>query len=214
MRLRRFMILVVFCLLGCDDTLQLGTSDGGPMSADGGGGGSGSGSGSGPTTGEAPSAACLGDMAGFGCVNVDGGVDPDTCTSECEAAAVGGCHVDSFTAQSDCNTLCQGCDTQTQVTCLQGTSCSALVSALNGHGTLCGFANAGGASVEPACCAQVCEHAAEVGCNVAQSTADSECVTLCASSPNWSQLNCVLSVPCSMLVGALGGQASICGIGG
>ena len=51
MRLRRFMILVVFCLLGCDDTLQLGTSDGGPMSADGGGGGSGSGSGSGSESG-------------------------------------------------------------------------------------------------------------------------------------------------------------------
>jgi hypothetical protein len=152
-------------------------------------------------------------MAGFGCSTADGSVDPTTCQSDCEAAA-GACQIDSFTAQADCSTICFACDTQTQVACLQATSCSALVSALNGNGTFCGFANAGGGSVDPACCAQVCEHAAEVGCNVAESTANSECVTLCSSSPNWSQLNCVEAVPCSMLLGALSGQGSICGIGG
>jgi hypothetical protein len=218
MRLRRVMILVVFWVLGCDSSLPLGSNDGGPPASEGGvesgardSSPVSSSDDSGQPSGPAPSAACLGAMASFGCTEADGSVDPPTCESDCEATAAG-CHVDSFTATADCTTLCSGCDTQAQVACLQSTSCSALVTALNGQGTLCGFPNAGGASVDPACCAQVCEHAARVGCNVGESTANAECVALCSSSPNWSQLNCVLAVPCSALLGALEGPGSVCGI--
>jgi hypothetical protein len=140
-------------------------------------------------------------------------VDPATCALDCEDAAVQGCHVDHATANSDCTTLCSQSPTKSQVTCLQSTPCSALVAALNGQGTLCGFPNAGGGPVAPACCAESCEYAAIVGCNVDTSTAKSECVTtLCSSSPNWSQLNCVQNVACSALVGALMGQGTVCGI--
>jgi hypothetical protein len=165
----------------------------------------------GPGSGTPPSAKCLGadTTGGF---EVEGGVDPATCAQDCEDAAVQGCHVDSTTANWDCMTLCSQSPTKSQVTCLQNTQCSALVTALNGQGTLCGFPNAGGGSVAPACCAQSCEYAAVVGCNVDNDTADSECVNLCSSSPNWSQLNCVQNVPCSALVGALMGEGTVCGI--
>jgi hypothetical protein len=195
MSLRTVVILAFLYALGCSSTLPLGSNDGGG-SMSGGDAGSGPGS-SGPTS----LPKCFGNGSAFACSGGDGSVDPSACQSDCETAAAA-CNVGSFTAEADCSTLC-----------LQGTSCSALVSALNGHGTLCGFANAGGGSVDPSCCAQVCEYAATVGCNVGGSTADSECVSLCASSPNRTQLSCVLAVPCTMLVGALGDQGKICGIG-
>jgi hypothetical protein len=196
MRSRSFTSLLMFLVVGCSGGLQVGDNDGGST---------------GVAPGMAPSAKCLGNEVSDG-FEVEGGVDPATCALDCENVAVQGCHVDSTTAHWDCSTLCSGSPTEREVTCLQNTPCSTLVPALNGQGTLCGFPNAGGGSVTPACCAQSCEYAAIVGCNVETGTADSECVTLCSSSPNWSQLNCVQNVTCTALVGALMGQGAVCGI--
>ena len=196
MRLRSFMGSLMLLAVGCSSALQVGDDAG-----DSTGGGS----------SPPPSPQCLQGVTSAG-FEVEGGVDPETCALDCQDAAVQGCHVESTTANWDCMTLCSGSPTKSQVTCLQKTPCPALVSALDGQRTLCGFPNAGGRSVAPACCAQSCEYAAIVGCNVDTGTADSECVHLCSSSPNWSQLNCVQNVTCSMLVGALAGQGTVCGI--
>jgi hypothetical protein len=197
MRLQSSMSLFVFLVVGCSNGLQLGdNNDGGPT---------------GPGSGPAPSAKCLGDIISSG-FESEGGVDPATCATDCEDAAVQGCQMDPTAAKSDCSALCSKSAVKSQVTCLQDTPCPALLSALNGQSTLCGFPNAGGGSVAPACCAQSCEYAAIVGCNVDTDTANSECVNLCSSSPNHSQLDCVQNVSCADLLGALSGQGTVCGI--
>jgi hypothetical protein len=68
--------------------------------------------------------------------------------------------------------------------------------------------------VDPEDCENDCSDPAIFGCNVDQDTADAECMTLCASSPNAKQLACLAASPCTKLVSALANGTSICGITG
>jgi hypothetical protein len=72
--------------------------------------------------------------------------------------------------------------------------------------------DAGSPTATPVECADECTNAAVFGCNVGVNVAQSECVTLCTSSPTDSQLTCMKASPCTTLLNALGGAGSVCGI--
>jgi hypothetical protein len=80
-----------------------------------------------------------------GFTNTDAGsggntfVDPTECAVDCEGAAINGCNLDGFTADSQCVALCGTSPTASQLSCLQAASCSTLLNALAGSGAVCGI---------------------------------------------------------------------------
>ena len=67
----------------------------------------------------------------------DSFVDPNDCNTACVVAAQGGC---GASTGSECVALCASSPTKSQLECLKASSCSTLLSALEGRGTICGIA--------------------------------------------------------------------------
>jgi hypothetical protein len=151
-------------------------------------------------------------------------VMPEECAADCESAAGNGCDVDDFAGE--CVALCGQSPTASQLACLADTPCRILTSALASGSSFCGIpaydagsggydGGDGGGDADSDCPSQC--YLAVVYCDpdldgMDASVAMDDCQSLCANSPTVSQVNCLSSVGCSVLNGAIDAGGGICGI--
>jgi hypothetical protein len=198
----RLLSTSLMCLVlgGCSSTFELGTNDGGPHP------GSTTPSGTGES-GEKDEPDEGGDRAEGGDGGDGGFVDPAECEDECSNAAVLGCCVDGFAADSECQELCAKSPTATELQCLEDAPCTTLLAALATGGAICGIpASPDGstAQCEAYCTSAFYELSDTTSCYL-PSSPNPECMALCARSPSGTQIACFKNISCVNFVDALDG---------